>query len=488
MTFNIRLMAKTVSLIIALEGLAMLPSIICAAVFGETRVLITFAVVSAFCIAAGAWLYSNMRKYTIKIKTREGYFVVLLCWATVILVGFMPYYFSGCGYSAVNCLFESVASWTTSSAWVLDTSAMPASLLLWKAVSNFLGGIGIVVLAVSVLPVLGVQGQKMASAEVTGPELEKLTARMSDTTRVFCGIYVCLAAVEFLLLVIGRIPVFSAIINTMSTVSTAGIIDYQNSVSGEYSIYIKGVLMVFSILGSMNCVMFVLMARRRFREVARNIELRFFLAVILVAGILCGTVLTFSGTYDNPADAFVNAFEEVVSFGSTSGFTVDTDINAWPSACQLILIIMMTIGGCANSTSGGLKAIRAIVMLKLAGRGVYKRIHPRAMKPVMIRNTPVSAENASSISTFIMLFFCVYLFSCVVFSIENVDMLTTLTAPMALFTNTGTGFGLVSGGCYADFSVFARLYGALLMLAGRLEMYAILIMFSRSFWNSDKVK
>lgn len=488
MTFNYRLMAKTVSLLILLEGLAMVPSVICAAVYGETGPMICFSATGFICVLLGAMLYLFMRKYTIRIKTREGYFIVILCWMTVIIVGFFPYYFSGEGYSFADCLFESVASWTTSSAWVIELETMPASVVLWKAVSNFLGGIGVVVLAVSVLTVLGAEGQKLAGAEVTGPVLSKLTARMKDTARVFCFTYTAMALMEFLLLRAGRIPVFSALVNAMSTVSTAGIIGYQESVTDQYSLYTKGVLVFFTILGSMNCVIFVMLARRRFREVISNLELRVFLIIIGIASLLCGAVLFLSGVCPSPSDALAAAFVEVVSFGSTSGFTSGTDLNSWPPACHFIFILLMMIGGCANSTGGGIKVIRIIVFFKLVGRGFYKRIHPRAVKPVMIGNTPVSAENASSISTFILLFFGVYMFSCLVLSLENMDLLTTLTAAMALFTNTGTGLGEAAAGSYAGFSDPGKIYGSLLMLAGRLEIYAILILFSRSFWNSDSGK
>ena len=176
---------------------------------------------------------------------------------------------------------------------------------------------------------------------------------------------------------------------------------------------------------------------------------------------------------------------ETVSFSCTTGFVLH-DITAWPNICRVVLVIMMIIGGSSNSTAGGVKMIRFVVFLRLIRRGFYKRIHPRSMKPVMVGNTPVSAENASSISTFLLLYLAIYLLSCLVLSLENLDMETTLTAPIALFSNTGVGFGTLTEGDYTIFSYGGRLYASLLMVTGRLEMYAILVLFSRSFWHADR--
>lgn len=487
MTFNHGLIRRTISMLMFFEGIAMLPSLFCAMLNGENRAGLALGITALAGIAAGGIGRLATHDLRMKIKIRESYFVVLISWLTVIIMGIFPYLMCGKGYSLVDSIFESVAGWTTSSSWVLDINQMPKSIVLWKATTNCLGGMGVILIAILILSSLGISGQRMANAEVPGPTLEKSKPRMMDTAKLTYAVYGTMSIVELILLLIGKIPFFDALVNTMSTISTAGVMDYKGSVAMHFTPYIKCVLVIFSVMASLNFLIYIKIVQKKFSEAVADYEMRWFLGSLALSTIFIAIVLRVSGTYKSIFTAFINGLVGVVSFGCTTGFNIES-IRLWPTVTKVLLVLLMIVGGCANSTSGGVKVIRAVVFFKLIKRGIYKRIHPRSVKPIMIRNTPVSAENASSISTFLLLFLAIYLFSCIVFSLENMDMETTLTAPIALFTNTGTGFGDVSKASYNMFSAGGKLYASLLMLAGRLEMYAILIMFSRSFWNSDRVK
>ena len=487
MTYNYRIILRTISVVLLFEGGFMLIPLFCAVYYGEKGSASALFFTATCCIAFGMTVYKQLKYYTLKIKVRESYFIALICWVLVCMVGTVPYAMSGCGYSYTDCIFESVSGWTTTGAWSIDINTMPRSLILWKAISNWLGGLGLLLLTISFFPVLGVQGQKMIAAEVPGPELEKMSARISDTAKLTYVIYTGLTAAEFLLLLPSGLDTFTAAVNTMSTISTAGLLDYQGQITSAFTPYLKYVFTVFSLVGSINFVVYFFLCTGKWRTALKNVELRTYLGLLAGGSLLIAIVLRANGAYGSFGSALRDAATQAVAFGATSGYEVG-DINSWPTACKMTLLILLLIGGCANSTSGSIKVIRFIVFIKLILRGIYKRIHPRAVRPVMIQGKPVSAAGASSITVFLMLYFAILIFSFLILALENKDMETTMCTALASITNNGTCFGEITGGNYSIFSAFGKLYSALLMLTGRLELYAILIIFSRSFWNSDRAR
>lgn len=476
---------RTLSVILGIEGVAMILSLGTAIYDGDRETSIGFAISTGILLILAILARSVSSGFSIKMKARESYFVVLVCWLTMIVGGTLPYLLTGNGYGVIDSIFESVASWTTSSAWVINVNTMPRALVLWKATSNWLGGMGIIVLTIMVFSTLGVNAQKLAGAELRGAEIEKHTARMADTVKVLYLLYIGVSALELLLLLAGGLPKFVALVNAMSTMSTAGIIDYKSAVANHFTPFVKVVLVIFSVLASLNFVIYLKLAKRKIGEAFRDIELRVFIGIIAGATVFSTAVLLIYGRYETLFEAIVNSVTGVVSFACTTGFPLER-VDTWPSVLRLLMVVLMLIGGCAYSTSGGIKVVRFTVFVKMIGRGIYKRIHPRAVKPLMIGDAPVSALNASSISTYILLFLGLYVVSAIVISLENFDMETTLSAPIALLTNCGVGFGKLSTASYSMFSQPGKLYCAFLMLMGRLEMYALLILFSRSFWSPDR--
>ena len=473
-----------------IAGAAMIPSIICGLINREFDVSRNFLIIALAGIGIGAVGRYKLEKQKGSIKVGESYFVVLLCWLTVVIYGMMPYIFSTRGYSISDSFFESAASWTTTSAFVLDINKMPKALVMWKATANWMGGVGIILAAVQIMAGMGITGQNLARAEVPGPVFEKSMPRIQDTAKLTYMVYGTLSIIEFLLLLAGRIPVFDALINTMSSISTAGVMDYQGNVAMHFTPYIKTVLVVFSIIGSLNFLIFIRLSRKQFKAAFEDYEMQVFLKTILASTLLITVILRVTNTYSSFFSALINGLVATVSFGCTTGINIE-QITTWPPVIKAILIILMIGGGCSNSTSGGLKVIRVVVFFKLIKRGIYKRIHPRAMRPIRIRGNAVSVENAGSISmlsAFIMMSFALYFFSTVVLSLSNFDMETVLSAPIALLTNTGTGFGRVSLGYYGDFGSLGKIYSGFLMLAGRLEIYALMLAFLPTFWKGTRTK
>lgn len=488
MTFNYRVILRTISVVILLEGLAMLIPMAYGMHEEETEAASALFMISLCCCTLGLLVYRFLHYYTLKIKQRESYFVAFLCWGISSIVGVLPYYLSGCGFSLIDCFFESVSGWTTTGASAIPLDEMPRCLILWKAITNWLGGMGLLVLTVSLFPILGIDGQKMAAAEMPGPEVEKMSARISDTAKFSYKIYIVMTVVEFLLLIFGsNIPTFEVVINTLSTISTAGMLNVQGNVMGNLTPYVKTVLLFFSVFGSINFMMYFYLFKRKWRNVLKNIELRTYLGLLAGGSVIIAVSLLYNGLYQNPLEALQDALTQSVAFGATSGFEI-TNINLWPTVAKLILICLIFIGGCANSTGGSIKVIRFIIFFKLILRGIYKRIHPRSVKPIMIQGKPVSAGTASNVTVFMMLYFAIFVLSSIVLSLENLDMETTFSTVLACMSNNGTGFGSIAGGNFTMLSGFGKLYTSVLMLAGRLELFAIVIMFSRSFWNSDRAR
>lgn len=487
MTYNHRVILRTISIILFFEGLAMLAPVVCAVYNNEQGPASALFLTALSCIAIGMLAFRFLKYYTLKIKQRESYFIAFICWFVVCLVGTFPFIFSGYGYSFTDCVFESVSGWTTTGAWTIPLENMPRSLVLWKAISNWLGGMGLLLLTISFFPILGIEGQKMAAAEVPGPEFEKMSARISDTAKISYRIYIVMTIIEFLLLLPSGMTPFEALINTMSTISTAGLIDLGAGIMSAPTPYIKAVFTIFSIAGSINFMMYFFLYHRKWRLVWRNVELRTYLVLLTGGALIIAISLLACGRYDTFWGAFGDSFAQSVAFGATSGFEID-DINLWPTLSKMILLILLFIGGCGNSTSGSIKVIRFIIYFKIILRGIYKRIHPRAVRPIMIQGKPVSAATAASVTVFTMMYFLILLISALVFSLENMDLETTLCTALACITNNGTAFGGITGGNFSIFSDGCKLYASILMLSGRLELYAIILLFTRSFWNSDRVR
>lgn len=487
MTFNYRVILRTISVILLFEGTAMLIPVFLAVHDRELGPASALFMTSICCICFGLTVYRHLKYYTLKIKHRESFFVAFICWILVSLVGTMPYYMADCGYSFIDSFFESVSGWTTTGAWTIDLSSMPRSLVLWKAISNWLGGMGLLLLTISLFPVLGIEGQKMAAAEVPGPEMEKMSARISDTGKICYRIYIAMTILEFLLLLPSGLSPFDAAINTMSTISTAGLLSLNTDAVIKVSPYVQFILTAFTIFGSINFTMYFYIFHRKWKNIWRNTEIKTYLSLLLGGSVIIALGLIFSGTYTNVFSALGDSFTQAVAFGATSGFEIG-NINAWPTICKTVLIILLFIGGCANSTSGSIKIIRFVIFFKLIMRGIYKRIHPTAVRPIMIERKPVSASTASSVTVFILLYFAIFVFSSIIFSLENFDLETTFSLSLACMSNNGTGFGMIAGGNFSILSSFGKIFSAILMLAGRLELIAIIIMFSGSFWNSDRAR
>jgi len=483
---NYRVIARIFGITLIIIGVAMLIPWIYAEITGDSDAAYSFRLCAPMTIAVGAVISILSKSHTGKFRAREGCIVVAFCWIIASFVGAFPYYLSDFTNNFIDAFFESTAGFTTTGCTAVSGSTLSESLILWKAVTNWLGGMGILLFVISILPALGINGQVIAKAETPGPVFEKTTVRLRDSARILYITYFSFTLIEFILLLLsGKMPVYDAIVNTMGSISTGGVLVHSEGIAYYDSLYVEIVISVFCILASINFIMYHYVMAGKFNAIIKNIELRAYLIIIASAIILCAAGLWVYND-ESPAMALRDSFFQVISMATTAGY-VRSPYIIWPTMCQIILIALMFTGGCAASTSGSVKLIRVLVMFKLIWRGCVKRIHPRSVVPVKIADNILSAAVVSQITVFLLTYMLIFLLSSFVLSFQGLDLETTITATLALLSNTGCGFGETAAmGSFSMFHPALKLYLSFLMIVGRLELFTIVVLFTRNFWGHDR--
>ena len=483
---NYKAVIKILGIIILLLGLTMIIPWIYSEVTGDEASRYAFRRCVPVTVIAGAVISLCTKIYRPKFRAREGYIVVASCWVLASIIGAFPYYLSEFTDSYIDAVFEATAGFTTTGCTVVTGQILSGGLLLWKAISNWLGGMGILLFVISFLPALGINGQIIARAETPGPVLKKITVRMSDSAKILYVTYISLTILEIVLLMFsGKMPLFDSVITSLGNISTGGVMVHPDGIAYYDSVYIEIVMAVFCIFSSLNFVLYHYLITGKFAFFFKDVELRAFLTILGGAIVLC-TVGLMAGTDSGLGSSLRAAFFQVISIGTTSGY-ISTPYVMWPTSCQIILMTLMFIGGCAASTSGSVKVIRVLVMAKLIWRGCIRRIHPRSVVAVKVGNDSISAPVVSAISAFILTYILVFLIASMVLSFQGLDMESTMSTVLAMLSNTGASFGLPAEvGNFAMFHPALKLFMSCLMIVGRLELFTIIILFTANFWGRDR--
>lgn len=497
MNFNYRTIIRAISILLIVSGGAMLFPLLCALYYGENSTVFALAVSMAVSIVPGVLgqtLLPSHRSLVAagkapSLKTRDCYLLVVAAWLLLSFLGALPYFLSGQVTSIIDALFESVAGYTTTGASVLLEGRLSDPLILWKAITHWLGGMGILVFMIILLPALGVGGQKIATMEAPGPDLTKLAPRVQDIAKLLYLSYVALSALEFLLLLFHpKMHVFDALINTLGSISTSGLFLHPDGIGYYNSPYIETVLSVFTMLSAMNYVIFISLIKRDIDNIRGNLEVKVYLLLIVLATAIVTLALYLASTYDTVAGCLRHAFFQVVAFASTTGYILD-DYAGWPTICLMLFLVFLIIGGCGSSTSGGLKVVRFVVMVQLVARSFRKKIHPSTVTPVKTGDQVITLQATASISTFITLYLITFFVSGLIISFDGVNLESSLTAALSLMSTTGIYLGdMGASGVYSLFSAPIKLFMSLLMIIGRLELYPVFFLLFPSFWNPDKAR
>ncbi|HET97821.1 MAG TPA: TrkH family potassium uptake protein [Desulfurivibrio alkaliphilus] len=422
-----------------------------------------------------------------ELNLRDGFTVAVICWLGLALLGALPYWLSGQVPSFIDSLFEAMSGFTTTGSTILtDIEALAPSLLFWRATTQWLGGMGIIILSLAILPLLGVGGMQLFQTEMTGPTKDRLTPRIQDTARILWSVYLLLTGVLIALLMAGGLNPFDAVTHAFCTISTAGFSPYNDSVAHFNSLYVEVVIIIFMFIGGINFAMHHHFMRGKLATYWQSEEFRLYLGLALGATLLI-TAFNLHGTfYETVGDSLRHAAFQVVSVFTTSGFCTD-DFTLWPSASQLILVGLMLVGGMAGSTSGSIKTVRFLLFFKYVRLQFRSLIHPQTVSVIKLGGNRVPQEIMTAVLGFFALYFMIFITAALAVTAMGVDLLTGTTAVIATLNNIGPGLHLVGPThSFAQLPDAAKVILTFCMLAGRLELYTVIVLLTPAFWRTAR--
>ncbi len=486
-TINFYYVAKMMGVLLVVLGLSLIPAFVVSQIYGEDKEGACFLITLIPCIVFGI-VIMRMFKKNVKMKSRDGYIIVALSWIVASVIGAVPLYISGTIPSVFDAFFEVCSGFSTTGASILtEIEGLPKSMLFWRSFTHWLGGMGIIVFAAALLPSIGIGGQIAASAETPGPVLTKTSSKFADTARDLYSLYIMFTLAETVLLMLGGLNLYDALVHSFGTVGTGGFSTYNNSIAHFTSPYVQWVIIVFMFLCGVNFNLFFILFRGRIREVLKDEELRLYISIILGV-IICSVVcLMVNDNYDSLEKCIRDVTFQTVSLITTTGY-VTADFDLWPTFCKMLVLLLMLTGACSSSTGGGVKIIRVLVAIKFVKRGFFMKLHPKRVSDFTINGRGVSQSVITNIVNFIFLFIAVLFAGTLLISFENFDIVTNVTAVLTCLGNVGPGFNMVGPTMnFSIFSDFSKFVLSLLMIAGRLELFTFFMMFSRRYWNSNRV-
>ncbi len=468
--------------LLALAGTMLVP--IAYGLIVGARGLAPIAYASAITGAAGLLLFFKYRRHARELSRREGLFLVVATWLSVCLFGSLPFLLSRHFGSFTDAFFESVSGFTTTGATVLaEVEVLPEPLQFWRCFTHWLGGMGIVLLGVAILPLLGHGGMQLYRAEFSGATSEKLKPRIAETASALWKIYFALTAAEYLALRWAGMNRFEALCHTFSTLGTGGFSTRTASIAGFNSIAIELIVVLFMLLAGVSFVQhYRLWVERRPRSVLRDVEIRYYLILIASATAVIAVFLFWRSAYE-PVPALRSALFQVTSILTTTGFVTD-NFELWPPLPQLALLALMFVGGCTGSTAGGMKTSRILLLVRVVDREFKRMVERRGVFAVRLGGQVVPESTVQSLLNLVYLAFVINFVSCVLLAAVGVDVLTAIAAVAASMFNIGPGLGSVGPiEHYGHLPALAKWVLSGCMLAGRLEFYTVLVILTPAFWR-----
>lgn len=480
---NYGIVSKVLGNILMVESVLMLPALAIAFYTNEHDKTAFFVTV----LVTGAIGFIMSKKTVIKknVNIREGLAIVALGWIFVSLFGAFPFYLSGSIPSYTDAFFETVSGFTTTGASILsNVEGLPHGTLFWRSFTHWIGGMGILVFTIALLPVLGIGGFQIFKAESPGPTTDKIMPRIKDTAKTLYVIYFSITILQIILLRLGGMNFFESMLHTFGSVGTGGFGIKNNSIAFYDSTYIHIIIGIFMLLSGVNFSLYYSLFKGRWRDVFKNEELRLYLGIIATA-VVAITVSLFMTSYTSILRALRDSFFQVTSIITTTGYTT-ANFDVWPAFSKAILFMLMFIGGCAGSTAGGMKVIRILILMKLIKRDVAKLFHPRAFISIKNNGKKVTDETIVSINSFFTLYIMIFAISTIIISLEGLDLVSTSSAVAATLGNIGPGLGLVGPASnFAGFSPVSKVLFSLLMLLGRLEIFTIIALILPKNWTRE---
>ena len=476
---NRRLIARVVGLILGIEAFCMAPSFLIALVTQGPDVR-AFGASVALCAAASLFL-SHVRQDSRRLQTRDGFVAVALCWIVLSLFGALPY--ALCGFSYIDGFFETVSGFTTTGATIVPApSALPRGLQFWRALTQWMGGMGVLVMVLALLPSLGEGSVNLMKAESPGPISSKLRPKTSETAKSLYFIYIALTLAEAVFLRVVGMPLFDSLTTAFTTISTGGFSVRDASIAFYQSELINWIIVAFMFVSAVNFGALFQMQRGEWKDALKSEELRAYTGITVAAVALIAAELVLrvgQGVYESVSQA---AFQVVTLMTTTGYATVDFDL--WPHFSKAVLLLVMLVGGCAGSTAGGVKVSRVVILAKGLRRELRRILHSREVRPLTLEGARVGEDTVSSVSVFFFAYILILVLCAAAVSLEGVDLATSLSAALTTISNVGPGFALI--GPTRNFAFFSGATKAVLsvtMLFGRLEIMPLLVLMFPTVWK-----
>ncbi len=477
---------KLVGQILIIDAFLMLPALMIA-FFNREQALPSFVIAFLLILIIGVGLSRVIFKQEIKnINIKSGLSIVALSWIAVSLLGALPFYLSGSVPTYIDAVFETVSGFTTTGASIMpDVEIIDRSILFWRSFTHWIGGMGILVFTLALLPAYGIGNFQMFKAESPGPTHGKLDPHIRSTARTLYLTYIILTLIQIIFLMFGGVSLFDSALFTFGTVGTGGFAPYNDSVTG-FSTYVQMVISLFMIFAGVNFTLYVLLAKGKIKDVLSDSELKTYLSIIGTAIVLvCINLIFMHYGHDNIGVSIRDSIFQVASIITTTGYAT-VDFQTWPAFSKFVLLILMFVGGSAGSTAGGIKVVRLLISFKLIRREISKIFHPNAFIPVKLGRKVVPNEVVARVNSFISLHLIIFLIGTLLISLDNVDMITALSSVAATLNNIGPGLELVGPTSnYAGFSQFSKVVLALVMLLGRLELFTIIALIVPQSWSTE---
>ena len=476
---NRRMILNTVGLMLKVEAALLLLPAFAALIYGESC-LWSILISAAISLAAGFALTLLSRPKSQVIYAREGFITVALSWIAVSAVGALPFYISREIPSYIDAFFETVSGFTTTGASILaNVEVMSRGLLFWRSFTHWVGGMGVLVFVMALVPSVTDRSIHIMRAEMPGPVVGKLMPRARDTASILYKIYVGMTLAQIILMWAGGMPLYESIVHAFGTAGTGGFGVKADSIAG-YSPYLQWVITVFMLLFGINFNLYYLLLIRRFRAAAQSSECWYYLGIVGV----CIALITVNilPMYANFREALRLSAFQVASIVTTTGYAT-ADFNLWPQFSKAILLLLMIMGACAGSTGGGLKVSRAVMLFKMVGKEIRHLLHPRSVNSVRFEGKQVDGATLKGVSSYFAIYIICILAICLILSLEPFDLETNLSATLACFNNLGPGLAAVGPASnYAAYSPLSKLVLSLAMLLGRLEIYPLLLTLIPTTW------
>lgn len=477
---NYAMIRYIIGWILNFEAAFMSPSFVVGLIYREKSAWAIFATM-LLCLAIGVPMVLLKRPKQAVFYAKDGFVSVGLSWVVLSVMGALPFVISGAIPHPVDALFETVSGFTTTGSSILsDVEALPKCMLFWRSFTHWVGGMGVLVFMLTILPMSGGYHMNLMRAESPGPSVERFVPTVKSTAKILYGIYICLSLLELLLLLVGKMPMFDALTLTFGTAGTGGF-GIKNDSIGSYTTYQQMVITIFMILFGVNFNVYFLFLLKKIRQGLKNEELRAYLGIILGAILLI--TVNIAGKFDNPFLAFHHAAFQVGSIITTTGYST-VDFNTWPTFSKTVLVLLMFMGASAGSTGGGIKVSRIVILAKSVKKELKQYLHPHSVSKIKMDGKPVEHEVVRSINVFLIAYLLIYAVSMLIVSLDNFDFTTTFTSVAATINNIGPGLDLVGPAAnFGILSVPSKLVLIFDMLAGRLEIFPLLLLFVPDTWR-----